>query len=80
MLPTLRDCVINTVPERQIFKKLRSEKGAEGGGRVKQTNPTTPVVPRLLFRLADGSLGRETSLESAIFPTYLICITFTFPP
>lgn len=47
---------------------------------MKETNPITPVVPRLLFRLADGSLGRETSLESAIFPTYLIYITFTFPP
>lgn len=47
---------------------------------MKETNPTTPVVPRLPFRLADGSLGRETLLESAIFPTYLIYITFTFPP
>ena len=63
-----------------MFKKLRSEKGTEGGGRVKETNPTTPVVPRLPFRLADGSLGRETLLESAIFPTYLIYITFAFPP
>lgn len=63
-----------------MFKKLRSEKGTEGGGRVKETNPTTPVVPRLLFRLANGSLGRETSLESVTFPTYLVYIPFTFPP
>lgn len=47
---------------------------------MKETSPTTPVVPRLLFKLADGSLGSETSLESATFPTYLIYITFTFPP